>query len=60
MIFIQCPFHRVIGNILPDYRKIGIVTNDMFMIIALPHRIAGIVTQGVDPFGGGGFETREN
>ena len=41
---------------MPDASEIGLVSDDVFVIVALPHRLSGRRAKIVDAFRGGGFE----
>jgi len=60
MFIIVGPLLRVGGNVCPDALQRGFIANDVFIVIALPDGRARRVAQGVDAFGGDGFELADN
>ena len=56
IIFILPPPRRIPCDVRPDFIHVGLVPNDMFVIIPLPDGNAGGAAHGVDAFGDGGFE----
>lgn len=48
---VDCPFHRIVNDIPTDAIKRIFVTNDVFVIIALPTHHAWGCMQFVDAFG---------
>ncbi len=56
MIFIFRPFEGIVGDIVADVIEVIFVTDDVFVIIALPERQARSVAKKIEAFGGNGFE----
>ena len=49
------PTGRIVVNVLTDAVQVGLITNDLFVIIALPDRFAPGAADRVDAFGHGRF-----
>ena len=52
MVFIIVPPRRVADDVVADCRQVPVVADHMFVVVALPDRIAGGLAEGVDAFGG--------
>ena len=59
VVVIVEPAGWVAGDVLADRRQVAVVADDLFVIVPLPDGSAGGMAQGVDAFGGGGFEPRD-
>ncbi len=53
---VHMPAVRVVDDVLPDSIQGAFVTDDVFIVVALPDWFAGGVAQSVDTFGHGRFE----
>jgi len=57
VVLISCPTGRVAEDVLADRLQFLVVSDYMFVVIALPDRCAWGIPYLVDVFGGGGFES---
>lgn len=60
MQFVFNPALRIGGDIFGNPVVIGFITDYVFIIVALPDRYAGSITQFVNSFGNRRFETRHH
>ncbi len=58
--FVFRPLTGIVDDIFADFFQFSIVTNDMFMKIALPNSIAWRAALKINHAGGGGFESTDN
>src|SRR5450759_1854829 len=60
IFLVVLPFQGIILNVIAYCSKFDFIPDDMLEIVPVPDRYSRGSAQGVDPFGGDGFELRQH